>query len=74
MAKFLFFLHGVSERHAEYGDPLPALVQKALTKKQKPFPYIRKSFWGNFLGENEKLWTAIEQEFAETQYRDPNFD
>jgi hypothetical protein len=74
MKKLLFFLHGVSERHAEYGDPLPALVQKALTKKQKPFPYIRKSFWGNFLGENEKLWTAIEQEFAETEYRDPNFD
>ncbi len=70
----MFFLHGVSERHADYGDPLPMLIQEALTKRQKPLPYIRKGFWGNFLGENEKLWTSIEQEFAEEKYRNPIFD
>lgn len=73
MAKLIFFLHGVAERNSDYGEPLPKLIKDCLTEPHELL-YVHKSFWGNFLGEREKIWTLIDRDFDNRKRQDVNFD
>lgn len=66
----IFFIHGVATRDAQYAEPLRAFIRQEFNNKGK-FPHFHSSFWGNFLGDRDKMWNNIEQDLQEIRQESP---
>lgn len=66
----IFFIHGVATRDAQYAEPLRALIRQEFHNKGI-FPHFHASFWGNFLGDRDRMWNCIEQDLQELRQESP---
>lgn len=69
----IFFIHGVATRDAQYAEPLRAFIRQEFNNKGI-FPHFHSSFWGNFLGDRDKMWNNIEQDLQELSQESPQAD
>lgn len=66
----IFFIHGVATRDAQYAEPLRAFIRQEFNEKGK-FPHFHASFWGNFLGDRDRMWNSIDQDLSELRQESP---
>lgn len=66
----IFFIHGVATRDAQYAEPLRAFIRQEFNNKGK-FPHFHASFWGNFLGDRDRMWNGIDQDLQELRQESP---
>ncbi|MGB5963507.1 MAG: hypothetical protein WBG73_22915 [Coleofasciculaceae cyanobacterium] len=66
----IFFIHGVATRDAQYAEPLRTFIRQEFNNKGI-FPHFHSSFWGNFLGDRDKMWNNIEQDLQELRQESP---
>jgi hypothetical protein len=67
----IFFIHGVATRDAQYAEPLRAFIRQEFNEKGKSLPHFHASFWGNFLGDRDRMWNGIDQDLQELEQESP---
>lgn len=59
------FIHGVATKDVQYADKLKGFIKEEFNKTDKDTPHFLPIFWGNFLGDVEKMWNGIEKYLQE---------
>lgn len=56
------FIHGVATKDVQYADQLKAFIKEEFRKRDKDTPHFLPIFWGNFLGDIERMWNGIDKD------------
>jgi hypothetical protein len=70
----IVFIHGVATRDVKYANPLKAAIREKLLRQGKTAPTFYSCFWGNALGDVEKMWNWIDQDLRSLQQQDSSVE
>lgn len=70
----VFFIHGVATLTVQYADDLKKSLRDKFNEAQLPVPHFCASFWGNALGDIEKMWHGIDQDIQAIRRKDSSLD
>lgn len=70
----IFFIHGVATRDVKYAHPLKVAIKEALLQRGETSPSFYSCFWGNALGEVERMWNWIDEDLRSLQREDSTLD
>ncbi|WP_421656360.1 hypothetical protein [Leptothermofonsia sp. ETS-13] len=70
----VWFMHGASVRQVGYADPVRSRLIEEFSSRDLPLPEFYSSFWGDALGNTNKVWDWVQQDLEVFQLEHPLID